>query len=82
MDLPVETNFHFHLARISVVMATISKINQTVIIVHFNHFGQSTFWTPARAWSYQQKFSDLRNFQKTSENFKPSIFVRNVRKII
>jgi hypothetical protein len=32
----------------------------------------------ARAWSYQQKFSDLRNFQKKSENFKPTIFVRKV----
>jgi hypothetical protein len=35
----------------------------------------------ARAWSYQQKFSDLRNFQKKSENFKRTIFVRKVRKI-
>jgi hypothetical protein len=34
------------------------------------------------AWSYQQKFSDLRNFQTNSENFKPTFFVRKVRKII
>jgi hypothetical protein len=34
------------------------------------------------ALSYLQKFSDLRNFQKKSENFKPNIFVRKVRKII
>jgi hypothetical protein len=34
-----------------------------------------------RAWSFQQKFSDLINFQKKSENFKPTIFVRKVRKI-
>jgi hypothetical protein len=33
-------------------------------------------------WSYQPKLSDLRNFQKKSENFKPTIFVRNVRQII
>jgi hypothetical protein len=33
------------------------------------------------AQSYQQKISDLRNFQKKSENFKPTIFVRKVRKI-
>jgi hypothetical protein len=30
------------------------------------------------AWSYQQKFSDLRNFQKNSENFKAAIFVIKV----
>jgi hypothetical protein len=35
-----------------------------------------------RAQSNQQKFSDLRNFLKKSENFKPAIFVRKVRKII
>jgi hypothetical protein len=35
-----------------------------------------------RAWFYQQKFSDLRNFQKNLENFKRTIFVRKVRKII
>jgi hypothetical protein len=34
------------------------------------------------AWSYQQKFSDLRNFQKNLENFKASVFVTEVRKII
>jgi hypothetical protein len=34
------------------------------------------------AWSYEQKFSDLRNLQKTLENVKPPIFVRKVRKII
>jgi hypothetical protein len=32
--------------------------------------------------AYQQKFSDLKNFQKKSENFKPTIFVRKVLKII
>jgi hypothetical protein len=35
-----------------------------------------------RAQSYQQKLSDLRNFQKMSENYKPTIFVRKVRQII
>jgi hypothetical protein len=35
-----------------------------------------------RAQSYQQTFSDLRNFLKKSENFKPKFFVRKVRKII
>jgi hypothetical protein len=35
-----------------------------------------------RAWSYQQKFSDLRNVQKKSEKFKPIIFVRKVKTII
>jgi hypothetical protein len=35
-----------------------------------------------RAWSYQQKFSDLRNFQNKSENVQPTIFVRKVGKII
>jgi hypothetical protein len=35
-----------------------------------------------RAWSYQKKFSGLRNFQKKSSNFKPTIFVLKVRKII
>jgi hypothetical protein len=34
------------------------------------------------AWSYKQKFSDLRIFKKKSENFEPNIFVRKVRKII
>jgi hypothetical protein len=34
----------------------------------------------ALAWSYQQILSDLRNFQTKSENFKPIIFVRKVRK--
>jgi hypothetical protein len=33
------------------------------------------------AWSYQQKLSDLRNFQKKSEIFKPAVFARKVRKI-
>jgi hypothetical protein len=33
------------------------------------------------AWSYQQKFSDLRNFLKNSENFEPADFVRKVRKL-
>jgi hypothetical protein len=33
------------------------------------------------AWSYQQKFSDLRNFQKKSENLKTTIFVKKVRKL-
>jgi hypothetical protein len=35
-----------------------------------------------RAWSYQQKISDLRNFLKKPENFKLTIFFRKVRKII
>jgi ABC-type Fe3+-hydroxamate transport system substrate-binding protein len=37
----------------------------------------------AQSWaqSYQQKFYDVRNFQKKSENFKPTIFVGKVRKI-
>jgi hypothetical protein len=30
----------------------------------------------SRAWSYQQYLSYLRNFQKKSENFKPTIFAR------
>jgi hypothetical protein len=34
-----------------------------------------------KAWSYQQKLSDLRNFQKKSEIFKPAVFARKVRKI-
>ena len=33
-----------------------------------------------RAQSYQQKFSDLRNLEKKSENFKPTIFVKKFRK--
>jgi Sec7-like guanine-nucleotide exchange factor len=35
-----------------------------------------------RAWSYQQKSSNLNNFQKISENNIPTILVRKVRKII
>jgi hypothetical protein len=35
----------------------------------------------SRAQSHQQKFSDLRNFMKMSENFKPTAFVRKVRKL-
>jgi hypothetical protein len=34
----------------------------------------------SRAWSYQQKFSDLSNFQKKSENFKPTIFCQKGQK--
>jgi hypothetical protein len=41
---------------------------------------QPNKWT--RAWSYQQNFSDLRNFQKKSENFIPTILVRKVKKFI
>jgi hypothetical protein len=40
----------------------------------------SQYWT--RAWSYLCKFSDLRNFQKKSGNFKTTIFVRKIGKII
>jgi hypothetical protein len=32
------------------------------------------------AWSYQQKFSDLRGYQKKSENFKPAIFCQKGQK--
>jgi hypothetical protein len=40
--------------------------------------------SPVPTWgqSYQQNVSDQRNFQKKSENFKPTMFVREVRKII
>jgi hypothetical protein len=34
------------------------------------------------AQSYQQKFSDLINFHENPENFKPTILVGKVRKII
>jgi hypothetical protein len=34
------------------------------------------------AWSHQIQLSDLRTLQKKSENFRPSIFVIEVRKII
>jgi hypothetical protein len=40
------------------------------------HYGRSP-----RAWSYQQIFSDLRNFQKKPENFKTTIFVGKARKL-
>jgi hypothetical protein len=33
-----------------------------------------------RAWFYQQKFSDLRNLHKKSENFKPTIFCQRGQK--
>jgi hypothetical protein len=46
------------------------------MIKHYTMGFQILAW----AWSYQQKFSDLRNFQKKSENFKPTIFCQNVLK--
>jgi hypothetical protein len=57
---------------------TIQKLDKIVHILNANHFTLNTSW----AWSYQQKFSDLRNFQKKSENFHPAIFARKVRKNI
>jgi nucleoid-associated protein YejK len=67
------------------------KFNKTIFLTFLKGIGGLTysdfyrnffkneeidFW----AQSYQQKFSDLRNSLKKSENFKPTIFGRKVRK--
>jgi hypothetical protein len=52
--------------------------------VQFSKFWKATLPKSFKtwAWPYQRKFSDLRNFQKWSENFKPTIFIRKVGKMI
>ena len=35
MDLPVDTSFHVHLARISIVLETIGKLNKMVSVVQW-----------------------------------------------
>ena len=45
---------------------------------------EKIFWEvgPSGGQSNQQKFTDLKIFQKKSENLRPAVFVRKVRKII